>query len=95
MLLPIHRTFLSISNMVRMAHNIHIGQKFEDFRAFESAIERYQTVESVQFFKRDSRTVEKAQPRFTNKILNPRLKYYEIKFSCIHGGKKFKPRGQG
>ena len=64
--------------MVRMAHNIHIGQKFEDFRAFESAIEHYQNVESVQFFKRDSRTVEKAQPRCTNKILNPRLKYYEI-----------------
>ena len=39
-----------------MAHNIHIGQNFEDFRAFESAIERYQNVESVQLFKRDSRT---------------------------------------
>ena len=59
-----------MGHMVRMAHNIHIGQKFEDFRAFESAIERYQNVESVQFFKRDSRTVEKAQPRFMNKILN-------------------------
>ena len=81
--------------MVKMAHNIHIGQKFEDFRAFESALERYQNVESVQFYKRDSRTVEKAQPRITNKKLNARLKYYEITYSCIHGGKRFKSRGAG
>ena len=58
--------------MVRMAHNIHIGQKFEDFRTFESAQKRYQNVESVQFYKRDSRTVEKAQPRITNRKLNAR-----------------------
>ena len=48
---------------VRMAHifQIHIGQKFENFQAFESAIEHYQNAESVQFFKRDSRSVEKVQ----------------------------------
>ena len=26
---------------VRMPHSIHIGLKFEDYQAFESAIERY------------------------------------------------------
>ena len=36
-----------------MAHRLHIGQKFEDFSAFESAIERYQNAEYVQFWKRD------------------------------------------
>ena len=81
--------------MVRMAHHIHIRQKFEDFRTFESALERYQNLESVQFYKRDSRTVEKAQPRITNRKLNARLKYYEITYSCFHGGKKFKSRGAG
>ena len=64
--------------MVRKAHNIHIGQKFEDVRAFESALKRYQNVESVQFYKRDSRTVEKIQQRIINRKLNARLKYYEI-----------------
>ena len=46
-----------------MAHSIHVGQKFEDYQAFESAIERYQRAESVQFYERDSRTVQKAKPR--------------------------------
>ena len=44
---------------VKMAH-IHVGQKFEDYQAFESAIERYQSAESMQFYKRDSRTVKKS-----------------------------------
>ena len=40
-----------------MAHNLHIGQKFEDFAAFESANMRYQNAENVQFYRRDSRSV--------------------------------------
>ena len=50
-----------------MAHSIHVGQKFEDYQAFESAIEPYQSAESVQFYKRDSRTVQKAKPRVQKK----------------------------
>ena len=46
-----------------MAHSIHVGQKFEDYQAFESAIEHCQSGESVQFYKRDSRPVQKAKPR--------------------------------
>ena len=55
---------------VKMALSIHVGQKFEDYQAFESAIERYQIAESVQFYKQDYRMVQKAQPRIqkqTNK----------------------------
>ena len=70
-----------------MAHNLHIGQKFEDFAAFEIAIMRYQNAENVQFYRRDSRSVDKAQPRLENK-LNPKIKYYEVKYHCINGGKK-------
>ena len=48
---------------VKMAHGIHIGQKFEDHQAFESTTERYQSAESVQLYKRDSRTVQKAKKK--------------------------------
>ena len=47
--------------MAHILHILHIGQKFENFQAFESAIEHYQNAESVQFYKRDSRSVEKVQ----------------------------------
>ena len=78
-----------------MAHRLHIGKKFEDFSAFESAIERYQNAEYVQFWKRDSRTISAAQSRLPKKTLNPRLKYYEVSFHCIQGGKTFKSNSKG
>ena len=46
-----------------MAHSILGGQKFEDYQAFERPTEHYQSAESVQFYKRDSKTVQKAKPR--------------------------------
>ena len=75
-----------------MAHNLHIGQKFA---AFESAIMCYQNAElNVQFYRRDSRSVDKAQLRLEKK-LNPKIKYYEIKYHCIKGGKKHISKATG
>ena len=54
-------------HMVKMTNSTHVKQKFEDYQAFESAIECYQSEESVQFYKRDSRMVQKAQPRIQKK----------------------------
>ena len=47
------RRKISLSLLIKMAHNLHIGQKFEDFAAFESVIMRYQNAEqsSVAFGK--------------------------------------------
>ena len=52
---------------VKTVHSIHVRQKFEDYQAFVTAIECYQSAESVQFYKRDSRTVQKAEPRVQKK----------------------------
>ena len=57
---------------VKTVHSIHGGQKFEDYQAFESAIERYQSAESMQFYKRDSRAVQKAKPCVQKKKKNGR-----------------------
>ena len=82
------RKKISLSLLIKMAHNLHVGQKFEDFSAFESAIMRCQNAENVQLYRRDSKSVDKAQPRLENK-LNPKIKYYKvIKYHCINGGKK-------
>ena len=47
---------------VKTTHSVHVGQKFEDNQAFVSTIEGYQRAESVQVYKSDSRTVQKAKP---------------------------------
>ena len=65
-----------------------------NFKAFVSAIERYQNAESVQFYNRDSRMVQKIRQR-TQKKFNERIKCHEISLFCIHGGENFKARETG
>ena len=72
-LLPNHGTFSGrtsnpiLYHTVKTVYSIHVGQKLEDYQAFVSAIQRYQSAENVQFYKRDSRTVLKAQPSVQRK----------------------------
>ena len=46
--------YFSLS-LLRMANRMHVGQKFEDFSAFESATRHYQNAENVQIYKQDPR----------------------------------------
>ena len=55
------------SHFVRMAQMLNIRKKFEDFSSLEIAIQQYQKEENVQFFRRSSQTIEKAQPRMLDK----------------------------
>ena len=43
---------------------------------------------------RDSHFLEAAKG-VSNKTFNPRIKYYDVTYRCIRGGKNFKPRGTG
>ena len=78
-----------------MAQMLNIGKKLEDFSSLEIATQQYQKKENVQFFRRSSRTIQKAQPRMPDKKINERLKYFEISFHFIRGGKNFKSRSTG
>ena len=78
-----------------MAQMLNIGKKFEDFSSLKIAIQQCQKEENVQFFRRSSPTIEKAQPWMPHKKLNECLKYYEISFHCIRGDKNFKSRSTG
>ena len=49
---------------------------------------RYQNAENVQFYRCDSRSVD------LEKKLNPKIKYYEVKYHLTVGRNTF-PRQQG
>ena len=71
-----------------------VGQHFESFNELQTHLKRYEKENYVQFWCRDSRTVEAAQKR-VNRPLSKQINYYEISYRCIHGGKKLKARGEG
>jgi zinc finger SWIM domain-containing protein 3 len=50
---------------------------------------------SVQYYKRDSRSIEAALRRAPNREFSEAIKYSELVYSCIHGGKKFTSLSSG
>ena len=71
-----------------------VGETFLSFVEVEGKLKEYEKVNFVQFWKREARTIEAAKMRI-DRYMKPELKYYQLKFCCIHGGKKFKPGGSG
>ena len=66
-----------------------VGQQFRSFEDFQRHLKLYESQHFVQFWCRDSRTIQAAQKRL-NRHLSDEIKYYELTYRCIHGGKKFK-----
>ena len=71
-----------------------VGEMFSNYDDLSSKITRFERKNFVKLWKRDSRSVEAASKRL-NRALSDKIKYYEVTFCCIHGGKKFKAKGEG
>jgi len=71
------------------------GKKFASFQEVKAWISKYEADNYVQFYVSDSRTIAAAQKRVTKRQLNPDLLYYQVTYACVHGGRKYKPRGSG
>ena len=67
---------------------------FESFEAVEKNLKRFEDINYVKFWKREARTREAALKR-VDRFINPALKYYQLKYACIHGGQKFRGKGGG
>ena len=67
---------------------------FDSFDTLQTKVKTYERAHFVQFWKCDARTIGAAKKRL-DRSLDPALKYYELRFCCIHGGQNFKPKGKG
>ncbi len=74
------------------AIHFKIGDKFYSMGEFELKVEEQAF---VKLWRRDSRTISAARKRGIERPLKSDLKYYDLKYCCIHGGRSFKPRGNG
>ena len=75
--------------------DITVGDTFSSFEDLERRIDKYQKQHFVQFYKRDSRTIESSIRRATNKKYNAAIKYTHVTYSCINGGRKFTSYSKG
>jgi zinc finger SWIM domain-containing protein 3 len=80
-----------------MAVDIKVGDLFCGFDELQCRIDEYSKANYVQLWMRDARTLEAATKRVPKKVtsVDVRLKYYSVKYCCIHGGQAFRPHGHG
>ena len=71
-----------------------VGDSFQSFSELEEMLQAFKARKYVEFWRKDARTIKEVQNRL-NRTINPSLKYYELKYCCIHGGRAFKPKGKG
>ena len=71
---------------------LKVGDTFKSFEDLKRAIEAYEMKNYINYHKRDSRTMVIAQKRVKIDNPNPDLVYYEVKFTCIKGGKDYKSK---
>ena len=72
-----------------------LGEKFSSFEDLEKKIQLYKKAKFVELWRRDCRTITAARKRGVDRPIKAVLKYYQLKYCCVHGGQKFTPRGTG
>ena len=71
-----------------------MGNLFSTSDESETKVKAYERAHFVPFWERDAATNTEAAKKRLNKFLKPDLKYYELKYCCIHGGQAFKVKGK-
>ena len=71
------------------------GDEFKSLTELLDKISDVERTECVQLYIRRSRSITSAAKRSSKKNFNEDLKYSEIEYACIHGGKNFKTTSTG
>lgn len=71
------------------------GDEFNSFTELREKVLEFERAEGVQLYIRRSRSIISAAKRSSKKDYNENIKYGEIEYSCIHGGKNFNTTSTG
>ncbi len=73
--------------------NFRIGETFPDYDSLKDKILKYPKQGNVQIYKRDFIPVAAAKARALKNFFNEDIKFSELTYSCIHGGRTIKSYG--
>ena len=70
------------------------AEKFASYDELLKFKTEYEKSNFVPLVVKHSRSIEKAQQRAPDKVFEPRFKFAEVVYTCIHGGKN-RPSSKG
>lgn len=71
-----------------------VGDLFSSYNELVDRLEVHTAESFVHYWRRDTRTVAGAIMK-TARNVNPALKYYSVRYACVHGGQKYAKKGTG
>ena len=71
------------------------GDEFFSFEELAHAMRNFEEQSYVCLYNRSSRTIKATKGQVPNKVFRDELKYSELDYSCIHGGKNFQSKSRG
>jgi len=76
--------------------SISVGDRFDTFDELAEKIQQYSDENYIQMWMRDARTIAAAAKRVPKRaaVMKPELKYYNLRYCCIHGGQVFRKKGE-
>ena len=98
------RTFFNISRINKFRQyfgdeknnvTFNISEQFKTFQSLQEKISSNEMEHFVKLWIRDLRSIGAVQQGRVKRKLSEEIRYYELTHACVHGGKKFKPRGKG
>ncbi|KAI8782544.1 pyrimidine-specific ribonucleoside hydrolase RihA isoform X2 [Biomphalaria glabrata] len=69
---------------------INVDDEFSSYDEVEHKIQELQDKEKFKLWKRDSRTIAAAIKRMPKRIFSPDVKYNELLYCCVYGGREKK-----
>ncbi|BFZ04355.1 hypothetical protein BsWGS_07394 [Bradybaena similaris] len=69
---------------------INVDDEFASYEEVEQKIQELQEAEKFKLWKRDSRTIAAAIKRMPKRVFNPDVKYNELLYCCVYGGREKK-----
>ena len=78
-----------------MANSIVVGAEFSSFEALSQSLSDWEKATYTSLYVGSSHTVISAQKRVPKKVFSEALKYYEVDFACVHGGRRALSKSKG
>lgn len=72
-----------------------VGATFSSHEDLQAAVQQYEDDNYAQFWVHSSRTIAAAKNKGVKRDVDPALKFAEIGYVCINGGRKFTSRSTG
>lgn len=68
------------------------GGEFSSYEELAASIRKWEAANLVTLYTRSSRSVEAARKRAPRRTFSDKIKFSEVDYSCVHGGREYKSR---